>query len=356
MAANIKKSFSYVVLFIFIITTLIYFLTGITKVFADEPGNFSLQVTPSPIVESIKPGESKVVELKIRNNGNKTENLKIETRGFNIKNDEKEVSLSDNSPNEISNWISFANPTFTVLPGEWFTERITFNVPKSAGFSYSFAFVISRVQDATAKPGTPAIKGSVAVFTLINIDRQDAKRELSVASFFASKNIYEYLPAVFTTKFKNSGNTIVQPYGNIYIQRTKNSTDPISILPVNESKGYILPNTERSLITSWVDGFPSYIEEKNTGTNSNNTKLIWDTKKINQIRYGKYYAKLVAVYNDGQRDVPIEGLISFWVIPWKIIALILIILGLVVVGLFTIIKKILSIRQRRKKTHNSNEL
>lgn len=355
MAANINKYFIKFVLICTMFCLLLGVFMASSLVAQEEPGNFSLQVTPSPIVESIKPGESKTIELKIRNNGNKTENLKIETRGFSIKDDDKEVALTDNTPNEISNWIVFANPKFTVLPGEWFTQRITFNVPKTAGFSYSFAFVLSRVQDATAKPGTPAIKGSVAVFTLLNIDRPDAKRELSVTSYFASKNVYEYLPVVFTTKFKNTGNTIVQPYGNIYIQRTKDANEPLAILPVNEAKGYILPNTERSLKTTWSDGFPVYTESKNSETGTTSTKLVWDSKKIDQIRIGKYYAKLVAVYNDGQRDVPIEGVISFWVIPWKIILIALFIFSLVIVGLVTIIKKVFNVKKLTKKSQPNNE-
>jgi ABC-type glycerol-3-phosphate transport system permease component len=36
------------------------------------------------------------------------------------------------------------------------------------------------------------------------------------------------------------------------------------------------------------------------------------------LRFGKYTAKMLLVFDDGARDVPIEGVVSFWVIPWRL--------------------------------------
>lgn len=321
-----------------------------------DQGNFSLQVTPSPLVISIKPGESSTSELKIRNTGNKIEYLKIEPKSFNIKNDTGDVTLSDNAPSDIANWVSFSAPTFSILPGEWFTERITFSLPKDSGFSYSFALVISRQNDkATAKPGISAIKGSVAVFTLIAVDRPGAKREVEIVSFESTRRVYEYLPAEFKTTLKNTGNTIVQPYGNIFIQRSKDDNVPISTLPVNEGKGYILPGSSRTLTTMWSAGFPSYVATKDAANSKENKKLKWNWNDVANFRFGRYTAKLVAVYNDGTRDVPIEAQVSFWVVPWKILIGTILVCGLLVIGIFTIIKKSFLAAKRTKHKHDSNE-
>lgn len=245
--------------------------------FAQTDRNFSLQVTPSPLILSIKPGESVTSELKIRNNGDKTEILKIEPRSFNISGDTGEVALSDGAPSDIASWISFANPKFTIEPGQWYTQRITITLPKDAGFSYSFALVISRAIDVSvAKPGETVLKGSVAVFTLISVDRPGAKRQVEVTDFFASKRVYEYLPAEFKTTIKNTGNTIVQPYGNIFIQRSASNKNPIATLPVNEGKGYILPGSSRTLTTTWDDGFPAYQTVKDAA-NSTSQKIFLGT-------------------------------------------------------------------------------
>lgn len=321
----------------------------------EEPGNFSLQVTPSPIVETILPGKSKVIELKIRNNGNKAELLKVQPKSFNFKGDTSSVELSDKPPAEVSDWISFNQPTFSIEPGAWYTERITFNPPKTAGFSYSFALVINRVNEVKPTGGNPALQGTVAVFTLLNVDRPGAVKQLSIKSFNAGKKVYEYLPVEFNISLTNNGNTIIQPYGNIYIQRDSKSNSPISVIPVNEARGYILPNTTRSLQGTWGQGFPAFNTQKSADNASEKTTLKWDWSKVKDFRFGRYTAKAVAVYNDGSRDVPLEAETVFWVIPWKIILAFLVVVSLLVLGLVTFIRQTSKLFNSKRRKNDQDK-
>jgi hypothetical protein len=300
------------------------------------PDDFNLQITPSPLVTTVKPGMQSQVELKIRNGGSGIEQLKIEARSFTLQNDSTKVNLQDTTPPDIGNWVSFSQPRFTALPGEWTSEQITFNVPKTAGFSYSFALLISRQSDPKPTSAGRLIKGSVAVFTLVNVDRPGATSELKVSNFSASKHIYEYLPATFSVRFKNTGNTIAQPYGNIFVGRGSKNQNPLGTLTVNESKGYILPNTERTITTSWTDGFPVYKTVSSNG--ASNQKLIWNWADLSRLRIGRYTAHLVAVYNQAGRDIPIEGTVSFWVIPWKVLLILFLVLLLVLFAMFVLVR------------------
>ena len=283
----------------------------------ETAGEFSIQVTPSPLVFSAKPGTPTTVELKIRNTGPQAEELKIEPRSFRLNQLSGEVTLVDEPPREVTDWITFSDPVFTIQPGQWFKQSVTFSPPESAGFSYSFVLQISRTQDPVADEGERALKGTVAVFTLINIDRPDATKKLEITSFGTNKNVYEYLPVLFTTTLRNTGNTILQPYGNIFIQRNADDEEPITSLPFNEQRGYILPGTTRSLTNVWDDGFPVYTDTSSGGKTTQ--QLSWNWNNINDLRVGNYTAKLVAVYNDGTRDIPLQATVQFWVLPWKFI-------------------------------------
>jgi hypothetical protein len=297
----------------------------------EAQGNFSLLVTPSPIVSTLKPGTATDIELKVRNGGTSTENLRITSRSFKFDSTTGQVHLNDTEPAEISSWITFANPTFIVQPGQWFTEKVHIALPKDTGFSYSFALVIARKDTPAPVGGQRLLNGSVADFTLINVDRPGATRKLVIPQFKATHGIYEYLPAEFNIQFKNTGNSIVQPSGNVFIQRGSNDKTPIASLAVNDKKGYILPGTQRDTTASWSDGFPYY--KTTTGADGKpKQSLIWDwgKAKFANIRFGHYTAKLVAIYDDGTRDVPIQMEISFWVIPWRAIILLIV----VVVGLY----------------------
>ncbi len=291
------------------------------------PSDFNLQITPSPIVTSVKPDQKTQVPLKIRNGGSGAEDLRIETRAFTYNSKDGQVTLQDSTSPEVSSWVSFSTPTFSVSPGEWFTDTITFNTPKDAGFSYSFAVVISRQKEPKATGGSRLIKGSVAVFSLVNVDRPGATSSMKVVSFTSAKRLYEYLPATFNVRFQNTGNTIVQPFGNIFVARTATAKTSLATLTVNEKRGYILPNTSRTVNAVWNDGFAVYKADTNNVSGANKHLSI-DWSKLSHFRIGRYTAHLVAVYSDGHHDIPIEGTVSFWVIPWRAIALFIVVIVL----------------------------
>src|SRR5690242_6720435 len=77
-----------------------------------EPDDFSLDVNPSVLSASVKPGTKTQLELKIRNAGEKAEKLKIETRSFTISQESKDIKLSTSTPADLAKWVSYANPTF----------------------------------------------------------------------------------------------------------------------------------------------------------------------------------------------------------------------------------------------------
>ena len=58
-------------------------------------------------------------------------------------------------------------------------------------------------------------------------------------------------------------------------------------------------------------------------------ELKWDWGQASKLRWGKYTAKMLLIYDDGQRDVPIEGEVSFWVVPWRLIGVVLFNFGLI---------------------------
>lgn len=308
--------------------------------------DFSLEVSPSPIVADVKPGESRTLELKIRNASTVQEDLKIEVRSFSIAHPSEQITISTTTPPDLAQWVSFSHPTFSVKPGEWYTQEISVRLPAEAGFSYPFVVLISRQSNPAKAQGGASIHGSIAVFSLVNIDRPGAIRKLTLDSITTDRGIYEFLPSKVTVKLKNTGNTIVQPYGNIYIQRPGNASSPLAVLPVNDTHSYLLPGSTKELDATWAAGFPAY---KDTTSSDGNVhrELAWDWNNLTDIRFGRYTARVVAVYNDGTRDVPVVGEVSFWVIPWRILAVLLIVLAVIGIGVWSIIGRISRLFRRR---------
>ena len=302
----------------------------------DRQAGLRIVTSPLPISLVAEPGTTITTELKVKNGGTEPETLKIDILKFNAYEDTGKPALHDLEPtDEFAKWVTFSEPTFTVLPEEWKTVTATFTVPEEASFGYYYAFVFSRAEDQEAKPGETAVVGGTATLVLLEARVPNALREITVTEFSTDKTVYEFLPVNFTVSLKNSGNVHVAPRGNIFLSRGSNKD--IALLELNSGKGSILPDSTRIFETGWKDGFPVYEETIENGQvvldelGHQTYHLTWDFKNASHLRFGKYTAKMLLVYDDGTRDIPIEGVVSFWVMPWRLIA------GAVFIGIFFLI-------------------
>ena len=214
---------------------------------------------------------------------------------------------------------------------------MTINVPQDASLGYYMAVTFSPAN----QPGVPnatALKGAAATLVLLEVKTPNEKRGLQLLSFTTDHKLYEYLPANFNIRLHNSGNIYIAPAGNIFV--AKGSTT-ISTLDFNIAGGSVLPNSNRVFVVPWKDGFPVFVQrlvngkpiETKSGTAQN---LKWDFSQLSKFRFGKYNARLLVVYDDGTRDVPTEATVSFWVLPWKLLLLTLVVLAIIGFGLFSL--------------------
>jgi len=292
-----------------------------------QDGSLRIVTSPLPISLVAEPGTTVSTELKVKNAGTEAETLKIDILKFNAYEDTGKPALHDLEPtDEFAKWVTFSEPSFTVLPEEWKTVTATFNVPKEASFGYYYAFVFTRASEqADLAPQETAVVGGTATLVLLEARVPDAKREITVTEFKTDKTVYEFLPVNFTVSLKNSGNVHVAPRGNIFL--SQGDDKDIALLELNPGKGSILPESSRVFEADWNDGFPVYEERIENGQvvldelGQQTYRLVWNFENASHLRIGKYTAKMLLVYDDGTRDIPIEGVVSFWVMPWRLIAL-----------------------------------
>lgn len=147
--------------------------------------------------------------------------------------------------------------------------------------------------------------------------------------------ILEYPPTKFAARIKNEGNAHFRPVGNIFIYRGNKQIDSIKF---NASKGNVLrESTRRFDAGPWGENRFFYREpvldeqgrpilKNKKGDLKTRLKINWD--RVFFFPIGKYKAKLVAVYDvEGNKEI-MEQTTVFWIIPWKLILLITITIGL----------------------------
>lgn len=318
---------------------------SIREVFA-QSGEFRMITSPLPINLVAEPGTDVSTPIKVKNDGSAEERIKIDLMKFAAFGETGAPVLLDPEPNDdFISWASFSEKEFSIAPGEWKTVTATFAVPRSASFGYYYAVVFSRAGDPLrSKDGQTGLSGGTAVLVLLEAKVPDAKREATVVEFRSERKWYEFLPAFFTLRVKNSGTVHIAPRGNIFIGREGEKES--STLSINIEKGSILPNSFREFTAEWKAGFPAYREKLEDGKGVRDAEgnivreLVWDWKEASKFRWGKYQAKLLLIYDDGKRDVPIEGVVDFWVIPWKLMLAVGVILVLLSVGFWSLLSKV----------------
>ncbi len=306
-------------------------------------GSLNLTTSPLPINLATDPGSTVTTDLRIKNSGTQTERLQVGLLKFGANDNTGQPRLADREAgDDYFDWVSFSEDVFTAEPNVWHTITMTIKVPPEGALGYYYAVTFQRAADAQAEEGA-ALHGGTAILVLLEVRSPNALRKVEMLEFNSAKSVYEFLPAEFTVTLKNSGNIHLIPSGSIFITK---GDQQLAVLDINQSRGNTLPNSTRIFSASWSDGFPRYEEVEEDGKmvkNDDGTPkrtLKWNLADAGKLRFGKYKATALIVYDDGQKDVPIEAALTFWVIPWRIIGVALLIAAVVLAGVYAILKKV----------------
>jgi hypothetical protein len=315
---------------------------------------FNILTSPLPIKISTAPGKTVTTEIRFKNPGDQPEGVKINLLRFGASREDGQPNLFDLTPKDsYASWVHFSPSEIIAQPNVWNTVTMTINVPKEASLGYYLAVTFSPVS-ISSQPGAANLKGSAATLVLLNVNTGNEKPGLNIAQFTSNKGLYEYLPATFDIKLRNTGNIYIAPTGNLFLYK---SGKQIAALNFNTAGGSILPNTNRTFHLDWSDGFPLYKNKIVDGKTVPDQHAVpkqdlkWDFTKANKLRIGHYTAKVLVVYDDGKQDVPLEASVNFWVLPWKVMLLLLLIVIVVGLGIFMFVRSIV----RRARDRGSGQ-
>lgn len=334
----------------FLLALATLFLTSYHIFAQNNPSNYDVTVSPVFFDLSASPENSVSDKIRIRNNTASPLPIKIEVKRLTADVNGDLTLKQDNSDNSLS-WIKFKDLNLVAKPLEWTDIPFTIDIPKDAAYGYYYA-VTFKQDDASPLAKTGAkISGAAGVPILLNVKREGAKAEAKILEFTTKSNVYEYLPVDFTVKVENVGNIHIKPHGNIFISDGGNKN--LAILDVNYNSANIIPNTKKSFEVSWNNGFlvkQPVIEDGQVKVDKNGKpieKLTINWDKLTSFRIGRYTANLILVFDNGKRDVSLDSTISFWVIPYK--AIIVIIISLIAIILVARFLLKIYIRKQIKK-------
>jgi len=288
-------------------------------------------VTISPILFdlSMDPGQVKQGVILVQNDTNQTQTYYASTQNFVGKGEEgQQEFLTEKETTGLASWIKLESDSVTLDPGKSAEFKWVINLPKNAEPGGHYAAVFFAMQPKDEKGTSVGIGGRTGALFLVNVSgniRESANIEsfriMNDADTDKAKptSLINSLPAYFETRIKNTGSVHLMPEGNIVIKNIFGNT--VGTVSVNPTKGRVLPDGIRKYRTMW--GSKDTIEGNGFFAG---LKREWKGFAI-----GRYTAELDAKY--GTQNQSLKASVSFWILPWRIILLALILLVALLLGL-----------------------
>jgi hypothetical protein len=283
------------------------------------PSASALTISPVKVEVTGEPGQTLRGELELLNEQTELKTFFSSFENFEPSGDTGSPKFVG-SGSGLATWLQ-AQSSVIVATGETVKVPYSITIPADAEPGGYFAAIFWGEQDPSAQAaGEVAIGGKLGVLILLRVSG-DIVEEAGISEFGISEaaNIQVGLPISFSYRFSNSGGDRVVPLGDISIKNMIGMKT--ASIPANQNEGSVLPNSARKFQAIWGEA---------TGST---TRGFLDSARsqLANFHFGFYKAELSVVYgatNQSASD-------SFWfvIMPWQLLIISLLLLGLCVLGL-----------------------
>lgn len=202
-------------------------------------------ITISPPILKIEAEKGTVVIKKIKIFNETNQPLTIYSAIENFKPDKNTgvpIFLGKDDPLGLANWISVEPQKINLSSGETQEALVSFNIPETAEPGGHYAAIFWT--DLPPKNGGVQLVNRLGTLILLNVPGT-INEELKIIDFKKNQDNSFFL------QIENSGNTHLQPTGQIQIADSSNES--VALIPINSVKQNILPQSRRNFSLGGAD-------------------------------------------------------------------------------------------------------
>jgi hypothetical protein len=278
-----------------------------------------IEISPALVELNAGKGNSYTIKLKVTNVASAALEYTTTIEDFAAKDETGSPQVLIDStlpPNaSVKTWVSIV-PKFTLQSRESRDIIADVTVPDNAepGGHYGVIRFAGRAPDV--KDTGVGLAASAGVLMLIRVDGAITE-QASIASLYSAnadgkqQSIFESGPINFVTRIQNDGNIHVKPVGSLVVHDMFGGL--VTTMAINDTKSNVLPHSIRRFNSEYKSGW----------------------------MFGMYTAELSLGY--GTTGQAITGTTTFWVIPYKLLLVIL----AVIITLVFIFKRMLKAYNKR---------
>ena len=279
-------------------------------------------IAPAVLEVDLNPGESGKYTLSLFNETSGDLYLSGSIESFRPQGERGQAQLVPAAINNQSlSWLKMPVNSVLVKSGRVAQIPLEINVPKNAEVGGYYLAALWKTA-GSPKRNTSQLNLASQVGSLILLRvKGNATEQLQVASLSPTTNnsVYNFLPISFNLRLKNEGNVHLRPQGFVVVKDIFGRV--VDTLPINREGGNILPDSARQFIAVWA-GKDKY--QPGSG-------FIYDLKKeLKNPLVGPFTAQAQIEYGSKRTRVESKS-ISLWLIPWRILSIVLIIVLLIII-------------------------
>lgn len=306
------------------------FLMAMTLV----PGVQAIGILPFIVEDvSIEPGQMATRTFTVFNNTDEEETYYFVARNFTTQGEEGDVVISEDEFG-LATWIEFPYTSVTIPSGDNRDIEFVIMPPPNADAGGHFAAVFASTAPPDVEQGV-GLAGNVGSLVFVRVEG-DIIEDVRMLSFHVKEDqkFFNRLPVDFEYRLENRGTVHAKPFGKITMRGLFGSAE----IAANPNENRILPSSIRRIESSWTK----------TGVTSEQAGFFEELKNEWQnFAIGKYTATLDLNYGKEVKNLQAET--SFWVFPWRVCLVGLLILIVAIVGIIYYNKMVVATARRKGK-------
>ncbi len=293
---------------------------------------FALTISPPRMELGGNPGTTIEGEMTLFNEEAETKTLYSSTQNFEARGESGAPYFLPERTG-LATWISIQDQV-TLKPQERKTIPFTIKIPDNAEPGGHFAAIFWGTFPAAIEGGQVAIGGRLGVLILLRVAGEVEEKGGLVDFRTEGGRFLTKLPIVFAYRFSNDGGDRIKPEGEIKIKNILGFTS--AVLDANKSEGNVLPRSSRKYEALWH----SKGQKIGDLTKKEELALFEQLAKAEKMgffetagdqwrnfAFGLYTAKLTLTY--GQEGKTAQASYRFFVIPWQLLSIIVVILAII---------------------------
>jgi len=270
----------------------------------ESPGN-GMRITPIRQEFILTASQSDSYEIEVTNVSNGDMNIAIVVNDFESDNATGQPKLlvgpGESSTRSLKTFVKVPD-SISLKPGEKKKVTVDVTVPDNAAPGGYYGVVRFQAGGGgTTGQGDVALNASVSSILLVSVPGQ-TNELLNLSSLQVLKDkeagtFFESAPDSVAVRLENAGNTIVKPFGRVAIKDWR--SNEVYSYEFNGSlvRGNVLPESSR----------------------------VFEDPISNIGRIGRYTVEANLSYGDGGGNI-LYGSMTFWVIPWRLLLGIMVLL------------------------------